>query len=250
MSIVLGIARYERKMYWRRLGLRVLALTMALLLIMPIIFSQDEASKQALNESVLLITFPLLFTIFVFIAPVVNSDSLPLDQHYHTDELLRSTSMRFWHYALGKLFGLYSAMLSMAIPMMFAYMAVWALVQVQYDIGEYFLLWLMCLLLMFINGGVALLISGTQPNRIRSALLIVILWSLSFALIAATYENAHWWNYLDITHMAVITEMMFRNPMNVGEWLTSQASLLTWGFGVVQLGLSALVLYVWRMRIN
>jgi len=195
MHTIGTIARFEFIMHWRRRGMRVLAITMLVITSAGILIVQSAPQTMfgnllAMNDSAFSInmvmsfmTFPTLFCLIAFVFPVIASESIPIDRQLKTVELVSSLPVTYAEYLAGKVLGFVLSGLVALISGVVITGIAWWVAFGNYDIPSYIELWLICGVILLINGGLAILIGGTQPNRIRAASLIICALILSALLL-------------------------------------------------------------------
>lgn len=248
-----GIALYEFRMHWRRRALKVVTIALALMLAFIIVVSTNEDSRQIIQSANLdasdvqaVLSFTIVFAtgatvtmIVAFIIPVAFADTIPLDQQSGVRELLDAMPLPIWGYLAGKLAGLWLAVGSAMLGLMLASAAGWWVFVGAYDLGAYASLWLVGVgALIVLNGGFALLLTATQPNRRRAVLLIIgVMIVLIFTL--GTSGRGEPLAYLNPLRMPIILyylsgpEALFTSPGRYG----MADVLLTIAVGLVELAM-------------
>lgn len=255
MQTILSIARFEFLMHWRGRALRVLALTMLVVTAAGMFIYQavPEAlligSQNTLSVDAVLtfVTFPALIVLIAFVMPVASSETIPIDKHYRTHELFNSLPVTTAQYLSGKLLGYWSAGLAALAITFVVNFTVWLIVLKNFSIVSYVELWIIAAIALILNSGIAILISGTQPNRIRAAALVIGVFMLSTLLLENTSNTLSFAALINLSRGEVISYSL--NPAGTsGLRLTAPELYLSFAAGFIELALAFTLLWTWRRR--
>ena len=202
LSQLLGLIKYEFKMHWRKRALLVILLTLIVVTVpVPLLIGdmsmvdnvvgdetaedfeilqqgivQDIADEQQSTTNSLTIQFfswATLGIIMSMILPVTMADTIPLDRQLGVAELLESTPLRTSTYLVGKMVGMWVAVLSITLPLMCLSGIIWRVTSGPFELRGYLEMWLGSVTaLIVINGSLGVLLPATQPTRRRAIMLV------------------------------------------------------------------------------
>jgi ABC-type transport system involved in multi-copper enzyme maturation permease subunit len=202
MIQVLGMIRYEMLMAWRRGSTRMILFVMLALPVATFIYTSDmwlkgiecmcgpDGEPLPTELVTLMETYATLSaTIFVIpiltlIVPVMISDTIPLDRHYGTNQILNSLPLTPASYLLGKLGG--------ALGSVFGALgiggALWGAVilfrQYRPDPNPLMIFWGGMLMLAMISTVLGVLVPAISPNRRKA-----VMWGFAAAFVASIFST-------------------------------------------------------------
>jgi ABC-type transport system involved in multi-copper enzyme maturation permease subunit len=263
---ILGMIRYEFIMHWRRRPLLVITLAVILItVIMTLIIGSSGADRllaPALSQtpglnsdqfSTFLIVFmgwsPLAVVMAVLL-PIVLADTVPLDRDTGVRELMDSLPMRPLTYFAGKVVGAWAAALVSIIVSMLITGVVWRLQVGVYDLRTFAEMWLLgATSLIFLNGGLGILLSSTQPSRRRAAILMVVFFVVMFITAGRIFdlssEVQSLWAYANPLRAPIILYYAGDTLTALSVGFFSPKVTLTLVAGVVELGIAVMGLLLW-----
>jgi hypothetical protein len=258
MNRVLGMARYEFLMHWRRRPLRVVALTLLFCASAgAVIVSADPdmlsmlTAGQMRDANEMLITLamiPVVLMLMIFVFPVVMADSAPIDAQTGASELLAATPLMPAQYLAGKLVGLWAAGGAAAFGVMAITAVLWAVTLGAYSIGVYLEIWIVAAAIMALNGGLALLIGATQPTRARAAVLVIAFMSLAIVFGTGSLTDPTFPMLISPARLTVVNTYMINASVTDGSRLISMGVLIPFAAGVVQIGIAFAAVLAWRRQ--
>jgi ABC-type transport system involved in multi-copper enzyme maturation permease subunit len=246
-----AMAYYETLMQWRRRP--VVVLTLALLFTGVVLYLVGRESLMALQAgavtggaaddhvlmySYLMLVWPPIAAVLIFILPMLMADVIPLDQSLKTGELLRSLPLSNLTYILGKLTGAWASVIIGVLVAVLIQTLLWAFgsqrLMPQFIFSMVFL---GIVPLVILCGGLGILIGATQPTR-RRAFGVVLL----FVCIAALAGGFQTELSNPVTYLSPLRMPFFSYFMSVqAVGLSSEINMLSVPFELPHLALSALV---------
>jgi hypothetical protein len=188
-----GMTVYEFRMHWRRRALLVITMAMSLLVIISILLLGDslrqpisidpELYRSAVTATVIFSTWAPIGVSLAVILPILVADTIPLDRQYGVRDLLDSFPMSHGVYLIGKLLGVWAAVLVGMGAVMILVGAAWWFLGGSYNIGNYVEMWIVGVAwIAILNSGLGVLICAGQPTRRRAIMVAVgiVIVSLSF----------------------------------------------------------------------
>lgn len=264
MYKILGMARYEAAMYWRRRGMRVVLASLLIILaatVFILLASTEQietmlnlasANEELVNNTTIsFMTAPLLLTILIFILPVIGSDSIPLDQQEHTGELLDALPLSQAEYLAGKVGGLWLVMALGMLVVAIVHALLWRALIGEFDLPRYSEIWIAGLIVMLLNGGLGVLLAALQPTRIRAALLVMGVLIVSIFVVAALNQGTSetLLSYLDPSRFTLLNYFL-GHPYEASSFtrVTSSAMLGTLFIGLLELAVVFGGVWAWRRQ--
>ncbi|MBI5928532.1 MAG: ABC transporter permease subunit [Chloroflexi bacterium] len=185
-----GMIWYELKMHWRRRALKVMMLALFVLIVITSLLQHTEdfeknvyepvKDETGLSDAELNTWFTIFSTWFVgaatlgFILPIGIADTIPLDRQSGVSELFHSFPVTRGTYVLGKVMGVWAAVLWGNFVLMVITGVLWWFFLGSYQPLPYISMWVLGLgALTVLNGGLGVLLGATQPNRLRAVLLTI-----------------------------------------------------------------------------
>jgi hypothetical protein len=204
---ILGMAAYEFRMHWRRrilpvATLSLIGLNLVILLVLGNAMDRYLGSNGALDPTasrniVPYFWIPIYFVLLVLFGPIM-AEVIPLDHNVGIRELLDSLPLNHGAYLVGKLLGMFFALLMGLVIAALALGIAARLVLGQYNILLYIQMWLIGVIpIALLNPGLSLLLAAGQPTRRRAAavgggfaILCMVLFVLSTkGMLAGDYNN-------------------------------------------------------------
>jgi ABC-type transport system involved in multi-copper enzyme maturation permease subunit len=197
---IAAMCLYETKLHWRRRPLKVVFLTLVLttgiaLLIaynslMKVSLAGGEITQLPLDQQMMLkglafmrMSMSIFTVVQMLILPVILADSVALDEADHMRDMLHSTPLPGWAYLAGKIGGMWWASMSAITFATVSLCIIWLFVVGVYNPLPILDSWIVFSApIVLFNGGFALLIGATQPNRRRAVLIVMGAFFVSFYL--------------------------------------------------------------------
>lgn len=248
---MLAIAWFDTKMQWRRRGMRVLALTIALG-IGAFAFLGGDSLRQGVpllttNEfmpqdqvlmtnalSLVMALAAIANVMMLFIAPLLVADSVPLDTQQGMMETLNSLPVTSATYLIGKTLGVCLALSLALLSGSAGAMLIWWLRMGMFNLLPVFdAILTVTLPLTIITVGLATLIGATQPSR-RRAILLVIFALVLPSFVPPTILNGSFLEVLLPARLSLFIHTV-SNPLAQMAQLTPNFILAPqWNYAVVQ----------------
>lgn len=191
---------YEPKLHWRRRPLKVVFITLVAVVGIVLLISYEAFTKlmlqgvpieqlaydqQMIIKGLAFTRMPLamLTVMHMLVMPVLFADSVAIDQNDNMDEMLHSTPLPGWAYLVGKIGGMWWASMSALALALTILSGIWFVSVGPYDVFPALDSWLLLSApVLLFNGGFAVLIGATQPNRRRAVIAVIGAFFLSFYL--------------------------------------------------------------------
>lgn len=240
---------YETLMQWRRRP--VIVLTLALLLVGVVLYLVGRESLTALqagtqtdgvsNDQVsmytyLMLVWPPIASVLIFILPMLMADVIPLDQTLRTGELLRSLPLPNLTYILGKLTGAWVSVIIGVLAATLVQTILWALGSPRLMLQTIISMIFMGVIpLVVLCGGLGILIGATQPTRRRAFGMVLL-----FVCIAALAGGFQTGISNPVTYLSPLRMPFFSYFMSVqAVGLSSEINMLSVPFELPHLALTA-----------
>lgn len=238
LSQLIGVAKYEFLMHWRRPALFAAMLPVTLIGLLVTILSR-ETTKMALEQAVqgtatltdalagasgfaLVITiWPVLYLSVMMMAGLMVADVMPRDRQLGVAPLLRSLPMPLWVNLGGKVIGMWLAAGAMLTAGLVIVCATWWALIGPFALERVFAMWVFGTLPLLILGPtLTVLLAAGQATR-RQALFVGIVLMLMMLVMmgnigafstgrdALNVETA--WRYLNPARPGMLTYFMFGN---------------------------------------
>lgn len=182
---------YETKLHWRHRPLKVVLLTLILTTAITLLIAYDSLVKVmlpgidiadiAIDQQMMIkgflfmrMSMSVLTVVQMLILPVILADSVALDEADHMRDMLHSTPLPGWAYLAGKIGGVWFASMT-AIGLAFVILCgIWLLAVGAYNPLPMLDSWILFSIpIVLFNGGFAMLVGATQPNRRRAVLVVI-----------------------------------------------------------------------------
>ncbi len=265
---LLGMTRYEFRMHWRRRTLQVatlslIALSVIIMLILGSSMKQYMAQFGPLDPNapqniVPFFWVPIYFVILILFGPLM-AEVIPLDRQLGVSELLESLPLRRESYLIGKLLGMFLALLSGLVVSALVIGGVGWVIFNGFQITPYIQMWLVGVIpIALLNPGLSLLLAAGQPTRRRAAVIgggLAILCMVLFATSINITLYGNWNAFVDSLNPARPAILRYFMPV-AGNGVTvsmlssgsaSQDVVLTILMGVVELVVVGVVLRWWML---
>jgi len=261
---VLGMTRYEFRMHWRRRGVTILSLAILFVVVISLLIAGDSVSQMSALEADpdikrQVITAALILTIWApigvgiaFFLPIIASDTIPLDKQYGVRELLDTLPLSPNAYFIGKLLGLWVAVLGAMGIVMLLVGALWWLRVGAFNLGIYFEVWLVGVAsIVVLNGSLGVLLPAALPTR-RQGILTTV---MGLVILTTIFREAV--NKIDLRGMAnplrgpIINYYLFHlaEPLHVATPISGvpmfQTVLLTILVGLVEVAILFVLMRLW-----
>jgi hypothetical protein len=181
-----GIVRAEIKLHWRRRGLLVLLLGLAVVMLGTAVLQRmmvgaewalySPAERRCNSTNVLMILGPVTWVIIAVLLPPVLAETVPRDRQLGVHELLASLPPSGLTLLAGKLLGAWASVLLGLGGFGLLLGLVWLPILGSYDMRLYLDLWLVGLLPLAVYvAAISVLLAAGQPTRRRATLIGVVL---------------------------------------------------------------------------
>lgn len=255
-----GMIWYELKMHWRRRALKILMIALFALIVITSLLQHTEdfeknvyepvKDETGLSDAELNTWFAIFSTWFVgavtlgFMLPIGVADTIPLDRQSGVSELFHSFPVSRSTYLLGKVMGVWAAVLWGNFVLMVITGVLWWFFLGGYKPLPYLSMWILGLgILTVLNGGMGVLLTATQPNRLRAVLL-----TIGFMFILPNFlgmdsnirESADLWDftsplrwpifayYIRINQAGALTDAVIAAVVGIGELVL--IGVVMWGW--------------------
>ncbi len=246
------IARYEVQLHWR--GRALLVMMLAILVmngITALVMSQSSDSMPpglVINHSAM--AWATIGVTLAFLLPVIISDTVPKDRQFGVRELLDTLPVSRGVVLLGKLLGVYAAVLSGLAVIMLITGALDLLLFGEVNVSSFLEIWLVGTTgMVILNGGLGVLLPATQPNRRRAVVLVIAVLILSFALSGSGFESGSMDTYFNPIRPSIIMYYLTGVAGTFGGSAVSQFTRedvwLSIGAGLVELVVIGLAVWGW-----
>lgn len=262
---LIGMARYEFIMHWRRRSLLVITLAIIAVTVVATFIVGGSGAERLLAPVLAnvnaqpdrLTTFIVVFmgwapvaVVMAFLLPIVLADTIPLDRDAGVRELMDSLPLRPLIYLTGKLIGAWAATLAAVIVTMVVTGLVWRLQAGTYDMRAFAEMWLLgAASLVFLNGGIAVLVSSTQPSRRRAVMLIVVFFVIMFITAGRIFdlssENQSLWTYANPLRAPIIIHYAGDTLTAISDGFFAPKVTMTLIAGMVELAGVMIALLLW-----
>ncbi|MCB9455084.1 MAG: ABC-2 transporter permease [Anaerolineaceae bacterium] len=189
---IAAMIRYEFRLHWR--GRALLVIILALLVmngVTALVMSQSGDSMPAglvINHSAM--AWATVGVTLAFLLPIIVSDTIPKDRQLGVRELLDTLPMTRAVYLLGKVLGVYAAVLLGLLVVMLITGVLDLLLFGEVNLSRFLEIWLIgAMAMVILNGGLGVLLPASQPNRRRAVVLVIAVLILSFALSGTGFES-------------------------------------------------------------
>lgn len=240
------IAYYEFRMHWRERALLVVLLAVAVLNVFSILIiaSNTIPVEVDVNQMVnYMLAAPVSVTL-ALVLPIVVSNTIPKDTQWGVRELIDTLPVGQDVYYAGKVAGMWAAVLA-------GLMGVAAVTGILYraifgalDLRSYIEMWLVVgVLLVLLNGTLGVLVTATQPNRRRAALVMIAVFILAIFLGAEDFNTLSLQAYFNPIRPAIVMHYLGIIGSDISDW---QAVALTVAAGVAELVGVVGLLWAWQ----
>lgn len=249
-----GMARYEMTLHRRRRHLLVIGLVVATLLgtSMLIIaigikdFSQLKNHHDAFTDLVLFQTWGPLAILMAFILPIMLADTIPIDHQHRMDEMWASLPITPHAYLLGKIVGLWLALLAVLSALALIMALAWLVVDQHFEIWRYLALWVLGIIpLALLNSALGVLVGASQSSR-RYAVLLALAMIGICMMIGVTTTT--WWDYVNPLRAPVIEYFLVIEDYTPSNIRTAPEVVLTYGIAIIELLALGLIMPRWMQR--
>ncbi|KAB2867502.1 MAG: hypothetical protein F9K46_00180 [Anaerolineae bacterium] len=255
-----GMIWYELKMHWRRRTLKILMIALFALIVITSLLQHTEdfeknvyepvKDETGLSDAELNTWFAIFSTWFVgavtlgFMLPIGVADTIPLDRQSGVSELFHSFPLSHGIYLLGKVMGVLAAVLWGNFVLMVITGVLWWFFLGGYNPLPYIGMWMMGLgILTVLNGGMGVLLTATQPNRLRAVLLIIgcmFILPNFLGMDSNIRESADLWDFISPLRWPIFAYYI---RINQGGALTD--AVITAVVGIGELILTGVVMWGW-----
>ena len=260
---IIGLARYEFKMQWRRRGIKLLtAVMLAGVLIGAVLFPVDMQSiaslppietltaEQAQTQKGLALALLMSLTLLAaltFVLPLLVVDAIPIEYAHQTDELMRSLPVGRGVYLAGKVTGTWLATLSSLALAVALSLLVWGLRVGAFNPTFYFdMLLTGAIPLLLTNGACAVLIGATQTSQQRAVILLLVVLLLPPFLFGSIVPGGM--TLLEHYVGQAMEGAMYVPPVIPAGGLTFPVVTRTLLVGLAQAGVWWIVIWLWMRR--
>jgi ABC-type transport system involved in multi-copper enzyme maturation permease subunit len=261
---ILGMTRYEFRMHWRRRGLLILMWGILVVVGISLLVSGDSFSQlsslgadPALVREVM--TAALILTVFspigvglVFLLPLVEAETIPLDRQYGVRELLDTLPLSPNSYFIGKLLGMWAAVLSAMGLIMVVIGVIWWFKAGAFNVGDYIEVWLFGIgAIVVLNGSLGVLIPAAQASRRRAIIVTIVGMAVLAWLFGGGADNTDLQGMLNIIRWPILNYYLFSKTQVLNAVPSTVAVpsfetvLLTIGVGLIQLVLLFALVRLW-----
>ncbi len=265
MRILAGMIRHEFRLQWRRRGLLIVLLSLALIVAIPGLIGTDSMASaiesaqagseadapdmsQAVGWTVAMFSWVVVAALLAFMLPLAVADTVALDRQRGVDELLGTLPVHPALYLCGKVAGMVVAAVAGLLVLMVVFAVMWVAVNGMFDMRLYFESWLFgATALVIINGGLGVLIGATQPNRRRAVLLVMAVLVVTAAFLNMVPGEGNLFDHLNPWRAHLFMVLLPLGESAPTTMLTTDV-LLTFGVGLVQLAVIGAGVYWLRER--
>ncbi|MCB9451576.1 MAG: ABC-2 transporter permease [Anaerolineaceae bacterium] len=258
LAQIAGIVRYEFRLHWR--GRALLVITLALLVMNGITALVMSQSSDAMPDGLVLnhsaMSWATVGVTLAFLLPVVIADTIPKDRQLAVRELLDTLPMTQGAYLLGKLLGVYLAVLSGLAVVMVVTGGIDLALFGEVNLPSFAEIWLVGVVSMTIlSGGLGVLLPATQPNRRRAVVLVIVVLVLTTLIGGRSFQAGTIESYLNPIHPPIIMYYLTGAAGTFGGAAVSEFTRgdvwLSIGAGLVEVVMVGVAVWMWsRWREN
>lgn len=247
-----GIIRYEFRMMWRGRALLVIILALVVMNGLTALMMRSNSDvipvEVILNHSAM--AWITVGVTLAFLLPVVISDTIPKDHQIGVRELLDTLPMTRGVYLLGKLLGVYAAVLFGLLITMLITGAIDFFMFGEIVFSDFLGIWLIGVVAMAVlSGGLGVLLPATQPNRRRAVVLVIVVLVLSFVFNERSFQQGTLEAYLNPIRPPILMRYLSGMGGTFASGTVTQFKQddvwLSIGAGLVELGVIGAAVWGW-----